>query len=276
VKFRILATLSVLLLSAPSALGVQRALAPTRGDAAGWLAAVGIELAYLSLAFAAFADPQRQRLASRVARAAVLTAITLNVLADYAARVPAGLSGAAQFLASFDWLLLALSVLESAPLATLAYTLATLLHSSAQQHTADAAQHTADAQQYQQHTAAYAQHSADAAEHMLQHTADAAEHMLQHQHQHQHQQHQQHQHQQHQHQQHQQHQHQQHSADAAGAYAQQHQHQHTAEHQHQHTAEHQQQRAALAYRCPRCDAALTQQQYGAARRYGYCGKCKGK
>jgi hypothetical protein len=217
-KFRILATLSVLLLSAPSALGVQRALAPTRGDAAGWLAAVGIELAYLSLAFAAFADPQRQRLASRVARAAVLTAITLNVLADYAARVPEGLSSAAQFLTTFDWLLLMLSVLESAPLATLAYTLATLLHSSAQQHTADAARHT----------------------------ADAAQHMLQ------------------QHQQHQQH----HTAE----HQHQHQQHHTAEHQHQH----QQQRAALPYRCPRCGAVLTQQQYGAARRYGYCGKCKGK
>jgi len=216
-KFRILATLSVLLLSAPSALGVQRALAPTRGDLAGWLAAVGIELAYLSLAFAAFEDRQRQRLAVRVARAAVLTAITLNVLADYAARVPAGLSGAAQFLTSFDWLLLALSVLESAPLAALAYTLATLLHSSAQQHTADAARHT----------------------------ADAAQHMLQ------------------QHQQHQQHQ-QQHSADAV-----EHMLQHTAEHQQQH-----QQRAALPYRCPRCGAVLTQQQYGAARRYGYCGECK--
>ena len=203
-KFRILAALAVLLLSAPSALGVQRALAPTRGDLAGWLAAVGVELAYLSLAFAAFEDRQRQRLASRVARAAVLTAIVLNVLADYTARVPDGLSSAAQFLTTFDVLLLALSVLESAPLATLAYTLATLLHSSAQQHTADAARHT----------------------------ADAAQHMLQ------------------QHQQHQQH--------------------HTAEHQYQ------QQRAALPYRCPRCDAALTQQQYGAARRYGYCGKCKGK
>jgi len=133
-KFRILATLAVLLLSAPSALGVQRALAPTRGDAAGWLAAVGIELAYLSLAFAAFEDQRRQRLAARVARAAVLTAIVLNVLADYAARVPAGLSGATQFLATFDWLLLALSVLESAPLATLAYTLATLLHTHSGSH----------------------------------------------------------------------------------------------------------------------------------------------
>jgi len=232
-KFRILAALAVLLLSAPSALGVQRALAPTRGDLAGWLAAVGIELVYLSLAFAAFEDRQRQRLASRVARAAVLTAITLNVLADYAARVPEGLSSAAQFLATFDWLLLALSVLESAPLATLAYTLATLLHSSAQQHTADAARHTADA---------------------ARHTADAARHMLQ-------------QHQQHHTAEHQ-HQHQQHSADAV-----EHMLQHTAEHQHQ---QQHQQRAALPYRCPRCDAALTQQQYGAARRYGYCGKCKGK
>jgi len=154
VKFRILATLSVLLLSAPSALGVQRALAPTRGELAGWLAAVGIELAYLSLAFAAFADRQRQRLAARVARAAVLTAITLNVLADYAARVPAGLSGAAQFLASFDWLLLALSVLESAPLATLAYTLATLLHTHSSSHPQPDASHTA------QHTAHTDTHTA--------------------------------------------------------------------------------------------------------------------
>ena len=207
-KFRILAALSVLLLSAPSALGVQRALAPTRGDVAGWLAAAGIELAYLSLAFATFADQRRQRLAARVARAAVLTAITLNVIADYAARVPAGLSGAAQFLATFDWLLLALSVLESAPLAALAYTLATLLHSSA----ADAGQYTADA-----------------AEHILQRTADAGQ-----------------------------------------------QRQHTAEQQYTAEQQRQQQRAALSYRCPRCGAALTQQQYGAAKRYGYCGKCKGK
>jgi len=200
VKFRILATFSVLLLSAPSALGVQRALAPTRGDAAGWLAAVGIELAYLSLAFAAFADPQRRRLAARVARAAVLTAITLNVLADYAARVPAGLSGAAQFLATFDVLLLALSVLESAPLATLAYTLATLLHTHSGSHP------------HPQPDASYTAHTA----HTASHTAHTAS--------------------------------------------------HTA-----HT-----QRTA-SYRCPHCGAALTkQQQYAAALRYGYCGKCKGK
>ena len=223
-RFRILATLAVLLLSAPSALGVQRALAPTRGELAGWLAAVGIELAYLSLAFAAFADARRQRLAVRVARAAVLTAITLNVIADYAARVPEGLRGAAQFLATFDWLLLTLSVLESAPLAALAYTLATLLHSSAQQHTAGAA--GAYAEQHQQHQQHQQHHTAEHQHQHQQYSADAVEHMLQ----------------------------------------------HTAEHQQQ--QQHQQQRAALPYRCPRCDAVLTQQQYGAARRYGYCGECK--
>jgi hypothetical protein len=171
VRFRILATLAVLLLSAPSALGVQRALAPTRGDLAGWLAAVGIELAYLSLAFAAFEDQRRQRLASRVARAAVLTAITLNVLADYAARVPGGLSSAAQFLASFDALLLALSALESAPLATLAYTLATLLHSSAQHPHPQADPHTAHTDPHTAHTDPHTAHTDPHTAHTDPHTA---------------------------------------------------------------------------------------------------------
>jgi ribosomal protein S27AE len=211
VKFRILATFSVLLLSAPSALGVQRALAPTRGDAAGWLAAVGIELAYLSLAFAVFADQQRQRLASRVARAAVLTAITLNVLADYAARVPAGLSGAAQFLATFDVLLLALSVLESAPLATLAYTLATLLHTHSGSHPQPDASHTAS------HTTQHTSYTDTNTAHHTAHTAS-----------------------------------------------------HTA-----HTDTHTAHTQRTTYRCPHCGAALAkQQQYAAALRYGYCGKCR--
>ena len=211
-RFRILATFSVLLLSAPSALGVQRALTPTRGELAGWLAAVGIELAYLSLAFAAFADPQRQRLASRVARAAVLTAITLNVLADYAARVPAGLSGAAQFLATFDVLLLALSVLESAPLATLAYTLATLLHTHSGSHPQPDASHTAS--------------------HTTQHTS---------------------------------------YTDTNTAHHTAHTDTHTAHHT-THTDTHTQR---TTHRCPHCGAALAkQQQYAAALRYGYCGKCR--
>ena len=215
-KFRILATLSVLLLSAPSALGVQRVLAPTRGDLAGWLAAVGIELAYLSLAFAVFEDQQRQRLASRVARAAVLTAITLNVLADYAARVPTGLSSAAQFLATFDWLLLALSVLESAPLATLAYTLATLLHTHSGSHPQPDASHTAS------HTT---QHTSYTDTNTAHHTAHTASHTA-----------------------------------------------HTASHTASHTAHTQR---TASYRCPHCGAALAkQQQYAAALRYGYCGKCR--
>jgi DNA-directed RNA polymerase subunit RPC12/RpoP len=220
VKFRILATLSVLLLSAPSALGVQRALAPTRGELAGWLAAVGIELAYLSLAFAAFEDRQRQRMASRVARAAVLTAITLNVLADYAARVPTGLSSAAQFLATFDWLLLALSVLESAPLATLAYTLATLLHTHSGSHPQPDASHT------DTHTAHHTAHTDTHTAHTDTHTAHTDTHTAH----------------------------------------------HTA-----HTDTHTAHTQRTTYRCPHCGAALEkQQQYAAALRYGYCGKCKGK
>jgi len=261
--FRILAVLSILLLSAPSALGVQRALAPTRGELAGWLAALGIELAYLSLAFIEFDDVQRQRNAARVAKTAVATAIVLNVLADYAARVPAGLTGAAAFLATFDWLLLALSVLESAPLAGLAYTLAVLLHTrSSKQHTADvdssaqqAQQHsTASAQHTVQHpaaSAAGAQHSAVAAQYSAADAADASSILLsiltntaadaQHTTA---------------------------SADSNTQQMQQHQHQH----QHQQYAAGQHRTASFA--CPRCGAALTQQQYAAARRYGYCTKCK--
>ena len=223
-KFRILAALAVLLLSAPSALGVQRALAPTRGELAGWLAAVGIELAYLSLAFATFADQRRQRLATRVARAAVLTAITLNVLADYAARVPAGLSSATQFLATFDVLLLALSVLESAPLATLAYTLATLLHthSGSHPHPQPDESHP-HPQPDATHTDTHTSHTDTHTAHTDTHTAHTDTHTA-----------------------------------------------HTASHT-THT-----QRTA-SYRCPHCGAALAkQQQYAAALRYGYCGKCKGK
>jgi len=223
VKFRILAALAVLLLSAPSALGVQRALAPTRGDLAGWLAAVGIELAYLSLAFAVFEDRQRQRLAARVARAAVLTAIVLNVLADYAARVPAGLSSAAQFLTTFDWLLLMLSVLESAPLATLAYTLATLLHTHGGSHP-----HPQPDASYTAHTDTHTDtHTA----HTDTHTAHTDTHTA-------------------------------------------HTDTHTA-HTDTHTAHTAHTQRTASYRCPHCGAVLAkQQQYAAALRYGYCGKCR--
>ena len=200
--FRILAALSMILLSAPSALGGQRAHAPTRGELAGWLAALGIELAYLSLAFIEFADVQRQRNAARVAKTAVATAIVLNILADYAARVPVGLTGAAAFLATFDWLLLVLSVLESAPLAGLAYTLAVLLH-----------------------TRSSKQHNVDDASSMLASADTTASSML---------------------------------ASSEQMLAS------TATDQH----------PPATYACPRCGAALSKQQYAAARRYGCCAKCK--
>jgi hypothetical protein len=307
--FRILAVLSILLLSAPSALGVQRALAPTRGELAGWLAALGIELAYLSLAFIEFDDVQRQCNAARVAKTAVATAIVLNVLADYAARVPAGLTSAAAFLGTFDWLLLALSVLESAPLAGLAYTLAVLLHTrSGKQHTA------ADAQQQMlsstQYSAVDAEHLLSIQQQMLQHSAVdaqqyaaqqqcAAQQMLQHQQQYAVAQ-----------------QHQQYAAQhlrssaqhpAASAAGAQHSAvaaqysattaadassiltdvavdtQHTAasaDSNTQQMQQHQQyaagQHRTASFACPRCGAALTQQQYAAARRYGYCARCKRK
>jgi len=233
VKFRILAALAVLLLSAPSALGVQRALAPTRGDLAGWLAAVGIELAYLSLAFAVFEDRQRQRLAARVARAAVLTAIVLNVLADYAARVPAGLSSAAQFLTTFDWLLLMLSVLESAPLATLAYTLATLLHThgGSHPHPQPDASYTAHTAHTDTHTDTHTAHTDTHTAHTDTHTAHTDTHTA-------------------------------------------HTDTHTA-HTDTHTAHTAHTQRTASYRCPHCGAVLAkQQQYAAALRYGYCGKCR--
>jgi hypothetical protein len=126
------AVVAVMSLSAPAAVGVYSALVPTRGMIAAGLAALGIELTYLSLALLAMAPALRSE-ARRVAVLAVATSITLNSLADYAARVPGGLSSSGQALALFDPLALGLSVLESAPLAGLAYALATLLHRLAEE-----------------------------------------------------------------------------------------------------------------------------------------------
>ena len=124
---RVIAIAAVLLLSIPSAMGVQAALTPSRGAIAGWLAAVGIELAYLSLAL--LEVPERLRSTVRATAVwAVSSAILLNTLADYSAKVPNGLTGAEAFVQSFDWLLLALSVAESAPLSGLAFAIALILH----------------------------------------------------------------------------------------------------------------------------------------------------
>jgi hypothetical protein len=122
-----LAIAAVLLLSVPSAVGVQRALAPTRGDIPAWLAALGFELVYLSVALLIL-RPELRRYAQRIALGAVVTAVSLNSIADYAARVPGGLATWPQARALFDPLALALAIGESLPLAVLAYALATLLH----------------------------------------------------------------------------------------------------------------------------------------------------
>lgn len=124
---RSLAVLAVVCLSVPSAVGVHHALAPTRGAVAAWLAAVGFELVYLSTAVLVLTSDLR-RYAQRVALAAVVTAVTLNALADYAMRVPGGLASWRSFAATFDGLALGLSVIESLPLAALAYAVAVLLH----------------------------------------------------------------------------------------------------------------------------------------------------
>jgi len=122
-----LAVLAVMLLSVPSAIGVQRALSPTRGELAGWLAAAGFEAVYLSVALLVLNSDLR-RYAQRVALFAVGTAIALNTIADYSARIPDGLKTWATFRSSFDGLALLLSLIESVPLAGLAFAMATLLH----------------------------------------------------------------------------------------------------------------------------------------------------
>ncbi|PJF45293.1 MAG: hypothetical protein CUN48_19625, partial [Candidatus Thermofonsia Clade 3 bacterium] len=73
-----IAMIAVVSLTAPSALGVQRALESTRGVIASWLAAVGIELVYLALASFAV-PPALARHARATALTAVATAIILNV-----------------------------------------------------------------------------------------------------------------------------------------------------------------------------------------------------
>src|SRR6266545_1553215 len=111
----------------PSALGVQRHLAAIRGNVAGWLAAAGFELVYLSASVLLLRRGLRQY-AQRTALAAMAVAVVFNSLADYSARVPSGLTGFDLFVARFDGLALALSIMDSVPLAGLAYAMATLLH----------------------------------------------------------------------------------------------------------------------------------------------------
>jgi hypothetical protein len=131
-KRKALALLAVLLLSVPSAIGMQHALAPTRGPVASWMGAAGFECVYLSTAILILSTELR-KYAQRIALAAVVTAVILNTIADYAARNPLGLVSAAQAWQHFDALALVLSLVESLPLAGLSYAMASLLHRLAEQ-----------------------------------------------------------------------------------------------------------------------------------------------
>lgn len=129
-----LAVLAVALLGVPAAMGVYKALEPTRGPWAAGLAAGGFELVYISTAILVL-TPELRAYARRVALAAVATSVLLNTLADYAHRVPDGLASWTQAQRLFDPLALGLSVVESLPLAGLAYAMAELLHRLAEAET---------------------------------------------------------------------------------------------------------------------------------------------
>jgi hypothetical protein len=135
-KRRAPAILAVLLLSVPSALGVQHHLAAIRGDVAGWLAAAGFEMVYLSTSVLLLRRGLRQY-AQRTALAAVAVAVVFNSLSDYGARIPGGLASFDWFVARFDGLALALSIIDSLPLAGLAYAMAALLHRLAEDDVSD-------------------------------------------------------------------------------------------------------------------------------------------
>src|SRR5207249_3767141 len=68
---------------------------------------------------------------------AVAVAVVFNSLADYGARVPGGLASFDLFVARFDGLALALSIIDSLPLAGLSYAMATLLHRLAEDEALD-------------------------------------------------------------------------------------------------------------------------------------------
>ncbi len=147
-KRKSLVVSAIPLLALPSALGVYHWLEPARGAIGAASAAIGFEALYLGVAILALNESQRQH-ARLVSLMAVITAIAMNVLLDYASKVPNGLAGYANFIASFDVLFLFIALLDSVPLAGLAYFASTLMHRLSQdenQAREDAQQSTIDAQ----------------------------------------------------------------------------------------------------------------------------------
>lgn len=118
-----LALISVPALALPSAIGVQRYLAPESGAIAAWSAAIGFEVLYVGINILILRSPELRRYARNVALAAVATAVLLNSLAHYQVRVAGAFDGA-----PLNVLASALAVIASLPLAGLAYAVSVLLH----------------------------------------------------------------------------------------------------------------------------------------------------
>jgi hypothetical protein len=118
-----LAIVAVPLLAAPSAYGVYQYLEPESGKWPAASAAIGFELLYLGVNILVLRTPELRAYGRRVAIAAVVTAVTFNALAHYAAKVPRAFAGTA-----FAPLPALLALLTALPLAGLAYAVSVLLH----------------------------------------------------------------------------------------------------------------------------------------------------
>jgi len=123
-----LAVIAVLMLSLPSATAAYEWLMPIRGQWAALSAAAGFELTYLALACMFFTTVEAYRSARRLQFWAVLTAITLNSIYSYGQRHGVDLSTGASAWSTLDLWLASLSVIESIPLAGLAFGVSMVLH----------------------------------------------------------------------------------------------------------------------------------------------------
>lgn len=137
-KRKALALASVPLLAVPSAAGVYLWLVPHIGAFFAGLTAAGFESLYIGINVLIITTPELRRYARNVALSGVATAVIFNTLARYQAMVcpPLSASEIARGIvssctlrtATFDAIALGLAVLESIPLAGLAYAISVLLH----------------------------------------------------------------------------------------------------------------------------------------------------
>lgn len=133
-KRKLLTLLSVPLLALPSAIGVFYWLSPHSGWFGAALTAAGFEVLYIGVNVLIISSPELRKYARNVALAAVATAVIFNTLARYQAMLCPPLAdgslppGCSIRTAPDDPFALFLAVLESIPLAGLAYAVSVLLH----------------------------------------------------------------------------------------------------------------------------------------------------